>query len=60
MRDFKGEHQGRATAILKAVEGLSIAEANWLLKWCEDFLLEQKVDFTKSAALDRKSPLVAS
>ncbi len=56
MREFKEEHQDRATAILKAVDGLSIAEANWLLEWCKDFLLEQKVDFTKSTALDRISP----
>ena len=48
MREFKTEHQERASAILKSVEGLSIAEAQWLLKWCSEYLLEQKVCFTKS------------
>ena len=40
MREFKTEHQDRATAILKSVEGLSIAEAQWLLEWCSAYLEE--------------------
>ncbi len=39
MQEFKREHQKRASAILKSVEGLSIAEAQWLLGWCSEYLL---------------------
>ena len=52
MREFKAEHQERATAILESVKGLSIAEAQWLLEWCSEYLLEQKVYFTKSTDQD--------
>jgi hypothetical protein len=52
MCEFKKVHQKRAEAILKSVEGLSIAEAQWLLNWCGEYLLEQTVSFKKSEGQD--------
>ena len=52
MCEFKEVHQERASSILKSVEGLSIAEAQWLLDWCKEYLLEQTVSFKKSESQD--------
>ena len=41
--------KGKASAILKQLKGMSIAEARDLLNWCGDYLMEQiTVDFTRS------------
>lgn len=47
--------QKRASAVLKSVEGLSIAEAQGLLKWCNECLLEQTVSFRDFVPCDADS-----
>ena len=55
MHELKEVHQERAEIILKSVEGLSIAEAQWLLNWCVEYLLEQTVSFRRFIPHDSDS-----